>query len=165
MRTDSPRITGPRIALAAIVLAALASAAIPALATGAPAATIEGTWRVEITLRHCQSGEALLAPFPALATFAQGGTMTTSDGGMSPAARGTGHGEWRRVQGRTFAAMTEAFMFASTGALSARQRITQEIVLHAEGTEFEARVSSQVVNLAGQVVFAGCATSVGRRLN
>jgi hypothetical protein len=135
--------------------------------TGAPAAvaaTLEGTWRVEITLRNCDTGHAFGSPFPALATFARGGTLTTSDGGLSPGVRGAGHGVWWRLRGRTFAALTEAFMF-NGGVRSGTQRISQEIELDHDGMTFEARVSSAVLDTAGQIVLAGCASSVGRRLD
>lgn len=130
----------------------------------AAAATLEGTWRVEITLRTCDTGQPLGIPFPALATFARGGTLTTSDGGLSPAVRGTGHGVWWRAGGQTFAALSEAFMF-NGGVRSGTQRISQEIDLGHDGMTFEARVSSAVLDTAGQLVFAGCASSVGRRLD
>jgi len=130
-----------------------------------PAATLEGTWRVEITLVNCQTGEQLRDPFPALATFARGGTVTTSDGGLSPTVRGAGHGDWWRTQGRTFAAIAEAFLFTPTGALSGRQRLVQQIELDAGGMDFEATVSSTILNTFGQVVAVGCARSVGRRLD
>jgi hypothetical protein len=133
--------------------------------SGSAAATLEGTWRVEITVRNCETGEQAFPPFPALATFARGGTLTTSDGGMSPAARGAGHGVWWRLQGRTFAALTEAFMFGPTGVRSGTQRLSQEIDLEHDGMEFHSRISSAVLDTAGQVIFAGCATSVGRRLD
>jgi hypothetical protein len=128
------------------------------------AATLEGTWRVEITLRNCATGDPVGTPFPALATFARGGTMTTSDGGMSPAARGAGHGVWWRQQGRGFGAITEAFLF-SANVLTGTQRLVQQIELDDRGMEFEARVSSSVISTAGQVMFTGCASSVGRRLD
>lgn len=129
------------------------------------AATLEGTWRVEITLLNRQTGEPLRDPFPALATFARGGTVTTSDDRLSPTARGAGHGVWWRTQGRTFAAITEAFLFGPTGALSARQRLVQLIDLDGSGTEFEAKVSSTILNTSGQVVAVGCARSVGRPID
>jgi hypothetical protein len=132
--------------------------------SAAAAATLEGTWRVEITLRNCDTGQALGIPFAALATFARGGTLTTSDGGLSPAVRGTGHGVWWRLRGRTFAALTEAFMF-NGGVRSGTQRISQEIDLDHDGMTFEARVSSAVLGTAGQIVFAGCASSAGRRMD
>lgn len=173
MRTRIGRTAGQHVAIAvALTIGLVAGSAVaagPKSPGGAgippPAATLQGSWRVEITVRHCLTGDVLLSPFPALATFAQGGTVTTSDGGMSPAARGTGLGLWQRLGGRTFAARTEAFTFSPAGTLSGRQRITQEITLDHDGATFEARVSSEVVNTMGQVVFTGCATSVGRRLD
>ncbi len=132
--------------------------------TAGAGATLEGTWRVEITLRNCETNQGLGTPFPALATFARGGTLITSDGGLSPAVRGPGHGVWWRVSGRTFGALSEAFMF-NGAARTGTQRISQEIDLDHEGMTFEARVSSAVLNTAGQIVFTGCASSIGRRLD
>jgi hypothetical protein len=84
---------------------------------------------------------------------------------MSPAARGAGHGEWWRSQGRTFAALTEAFTFGPTGVRTGTQRLSQEIELDQRGVEFQSRIASLVLDIAGQVTFAGCATSIGRRLD
>ena len=53
------------IAAVAFIFAAGASA--QAENTQAEARTIEGTWRVQITLRDCTSGQPLRSPFPALA--------------------------------------------------------------------------------------------------
>jgi hypothetical protein len=137
---------------------------VAAAQDAAAAATLEGTWRVQITLRHCETGAPLGPPFPALATFARGGTVTTSDGGSSPAARGAGHGVWWRLQGREFAAVTEAFLFAPSGTSSGRQRLTQQIELGRDGMMFEATIAARVMDPAGQVLFSGCASSEGRRL-
>ena len=125
--------------------------------------TLEGTWRVEITLRNCLTGEAVQTPFPALASFARGGTVTTADGGLSPAARGTGLGAWGRGRGGTFWAITEAFLF-NEGVRTGGQRITQEIEVAADGEEFNANVVSEIQGVNGNVFATGCATSIGRRL-
>ena len=124
--------------------------------------TLEGTWRVEITLRNCQTGAPVQNPFPALASFARGGTVTTADGGLSPAVRGIGLGVWWRVPGGAFAAVTEAFLF--NGSIrTGLQRITQEIEVAADGEEFDANVTSQIHDINGTVIAGGCATSIGRR--
>ena len=132
--------------------------------TQAEARTIEGTWRVQITLRDCTSGQPLRSPFPALASFARGGTVTTADGGLSPASRTTGLGVWSHSTGGTYAAVTEAFLFAPTGVNTGTQRIMQHIEFDRYEDTFEATVSSSVLDMQGSVVAVGCATSIGRRL-
>ena len=133
--------------------------------TQAGARTIEGTWRVQITLRDCTSGQPLRSPFPALASFARGGTVTTADGGLSPATRTTGLGVWSHSTGGGYAAVTEAFLFAPTGVNAGTQRITQHIELNPYEDTFQATVNSTILDTQGNVVAVGSATSVGRRLN
>jgi hypothetical protein len=154
--------------LTIIVLAQGVATAFPHDGAGGeqPAAhrgTLEGTWRVEITLRNCLTGEPIQPPFPALASFARGGTVTTADGGVSPAVRGTGLGTWWRMRGGAFAAVTEAFLF-NGNVRAGVQRITQEIELAAADDEFNANVGSEIEDVNGNVVALGCATSIGRRL-
>ena len=126
--------------------------------------TLEGTWRVEITLLNCLTGQPVQPPFPALATFARGGTVTTADGGLSPGVRGTGLGAWVRLRGGAFMAVTEAFLFNGS-VRTGVQRITQQIEVAAHGEEFSADVASQILDTNGNVVATGCATSIGRRLD
>ena len=126
--------------------------------------TITGTWRVAITLRVCASGAAIRDPFPAMATFAQGGAVTTADGSMNPALRSTGHGTWRHESGRGYRAVIEAFLFNAGGTLTGRQRFIQSIELSEDGRTFEATVAATILDPAGNVVGNGCATSTGHRL-
>ena len=133
--------------------------------TQAEARTIEGTWRAQITLRDCTSGQPLRSPFPALASFARGGTVTTADGGLSPASRTTGLGVWSHSTGGTYTAVTEAFLFAPTGVNTGTQRITQHIEFDRYEGTFEATINSTVLDTQGNVFAVGCATSVGQRLN
>jgi hypothetical protein len=125
---------------------------------------LEGTWRVQITLRDCQSGSPVAPAFPALASFARGGTVITADGGTSPSRRTSGHGIWAHAGGRTYQAVIEAFLFSPTGEMTGTQRITQVIELGHDPMTFTADVSAQVIAPHGVVVFNGCATSAGTRL-
>jgi hypothetical protein len=156
----------------------LALAAVAAMAGGAALAadtqqtpnaasqgrTLQGTWRVQITLRHCQTGDALGLPFPARATFGSGGTVTTSDGGLSPVIRGAGHGVWRHEGGHQYSVLTEAFLFTAAGALNGVQRLSQSVDLGGGGDQFTAVVSAEIVDPQGNRLFVGCATSVGMRM-
>jgi hypothetical protein len=125
---------------------------------------LQGTWRVQITLRNCTTGEPVRPPFPALATFAAGGTVTTADGGLSPVARGTGHGIWAHNGGHNYEALTEAFLFTPAGIVSGTQRLRQTIDIGGHPDEFHATVSAHILDAGGTVVGSGCATSVGRRM-
>jgi hypothetical protein len=149
---------------ATVACIAAAGAGAQSEVTQAETRTIEGAWRVQITLRDCTSGQPLRSPFPALASFARGGTVTTADGGLSPAIRTTGLGVWSHSEGGSYAAVTEAFLFAPTGVNTGTQRITQHIKFDRYEDAFEATVSSTALDTQGNVVAVGCATSVGRRL-
>src|SRR5262245_33602793 len=71
---------------------------------------LEGTWRVQVTIRDCNSG-ASLRTFPAVLTFAQGGTLTETTTGFPPAVRSPGHGFWRHTTDQSYLAVSEAFLF------------------------------------------------------
>jgi hypothetical protein len=125
---------------------------------------LEGTWRARITLRNCVTGEAMAPSFPAMVSFARGGTMTTADGGLSPAQRGPGHGSWRHTGANTYSAVSEAFLFAPAGAMVGTQRLSQSIELGPDRDEFHSDVSAAILAPDGAQIAAGCATSVGHRL-
>jgi hypothetical protein len=155
--------------LAAAAVVVMGGAALLAAGQQNPGAQsqarkLEGTWRVQITLRNCQTGDPLRPPFPAMATFAAGGTVTTSDGGLSPLARGAGHGIWVHTGGHTFEALTEAFLFTPTGALNGTQRLRQAVEIGWDPHEFNATVSSEFLDAQGTLLGTGCATSVGQRM-
>jgi hypothetical protein len=134
---------------------------------------LEGTWRVRITLRNCESGEPLFVDpqgnpisFPALVTFARGGTLTSAD---SRLFRGPGHGIWRHTGDHTYSALTEAFEFNSSGGLAQVQRLTQVIEIGEDPDVFTANVKGEIFAPANYPngnpnPLTTCATSVGRRM-
>ena len=63
----------------------LAAARIPVNGQNGKARRIEGTWRVEITLRNCETGAAI-GTQPGLHTFLAGGSML-SNPAVSPLAQ------------------------------------------------------------------------------
>lgn len=125
---------------------------------------LEGTWRVQVTIRDCQTGEALQFPgnpFPALVTFARAGTLTSAD---STLLRSSGHGVWRRTGGHTYSAVSEAFLFNPAGVRTGTQRLTQVIEIGEDPDEFNASVSAEILSPDGNLIGTACATSVGRRM-
>jgi len=61
---------------------------------------LEGTWRVQLTVSNCQTGQ-VLRTFPALFAFAKGGTLTVTTAGQLPSLNTPGLGVWKHMYGRT----------------------------------------------------------------
>ena len=134
--------------------------------------TLEGTWRVQVTLRNCQTGAELRPATPALITFAKGGTLTETTTVFPPAMRGPGHGIWRHTGGQTYTAVSEAFIFnpgaPPASAWVGTQRLTQTIQLGEKQDELTSTASTEFFGPDGNPIPgfppAGCSTAVARRM-
>ena len=86
----------------ALVLSAAGAAS--AQQSGSQARTIQGVWYVQVTVRNCNTGEALAPPVNSLVTFGAGGTLkeSVSGGGFAPGQRSDGHGTWTHNRGQTY---------------------------------------------------------------
>jgi hypothetical protein len=121
---------------------------------------LEGTWRVQVTIRDCASGTALRT-FPAFLTFAQGGTLTETTTGFPPALRTPGHGVWEHLGGRSYRAVSEAFLFNPAGVWTGTQRLTQIIEISKDGEEMNSNATNEIFDTNGNLIVNGCATAVG----
>lgn len=124
---------------------------------------LEGTWRAQITIRNCQTGEAVRT-FPALVTFANGGTLNATAAGSSPARVSPDYGTWRHTGGSTYSAVSEAFLFSTAGDWTGTQRVTRAIEIGDDPDESTANTSTEIFDVNGNLLATGCATSVARRL-
>jgi hypothetical protein len=122
-----------------------------------------GTWRVQVTIRNCQTG-AEIVTFPSLVTFAQGGTVVETTTGANPALRGDGHGIWQNVDGQVYDAVFEAFLFNTAGAWAGRQKVTQTITIGADTDQFTAIAAVEFFDTNGNPTTTGCSTAVGQRM-
>ena len=123
---------------------------------------LEGTWRVQVTIRNCQSG-AEIRKFPAMLTFAQGGTLVETTTGFPPAQRSPGHGFWRHAGGRAYTAVSEAFLFSPSNAWVGTQRLTQSIEFGGDPDEFYSNAQNEIYDTNGNLTTTGCATAVAQR--
>jgi hypothetical protein len=123
---------------------------------------LQGTWRVQLTVRDCQTGVALRT-FPALFDFAKGGTLTYTTAGLPPGLSTPGYGVWRHTDGHAYSAVTEAFVFSPAGAWIQTHRLTRAIEIGNNEDEFTDTVTLQIFDTNGNVIVTGCATSVGSR--
>jgi len=124
---------------------------------------LEGTWRVQVTIRDCNSGAALRT-FPALLTFAQGGTLTETTTGFPPALRSSGHGFWRHTSDHSYMAVSEAFLFTPAGVWSGTQRLTQSIEIGDSPDQLNSTAINEIYDPHGQLITSGCATAVATRM-
>ena len=129
---------------------------------GSHGGQIEGTWRVQVTLRNCQSGVELRT-FPAMLTFAQGGTLTGTSTVLAPLLRGGDFGIWQFNGQGSYSAVSEAFIF-NGGAWSQTQRITQAITLSQDANTFSSNAHTEFFDTAGNLMASGCATAVATRM-
>ena len=123
---------------------------------------IAGTWRVQVTLRNCQTG-AEIRSFPAILTFAVGGTLTGTSTVLPSSGRGGDFGIWEHNYNNNYSAASEAFLF-NGGVFSQRQRITQAITLNPDENTFSSDAHTEFFDPAGNLVISGCATAVATRM-
>ena len=124
---------------------------------------LEGTWRVQLTVSDCQTGQ-VLRTFPALFAFAKGGTLTYTTAGQLPSATTTGLGVWKHTNGHSYSAVSEVFIFSPAGAWIQTHRLTRSIEIDNDADEFTDIVALQIFDTSGNQLVAGCATSVGSRM-
>ncbi len=132
-------------------------------------AKMVGTWKVQVTLYNCVTGQQG-QPFGSMLSFNRGGTLigTTSNSAFQPGQRTSDYGSWSHVSGNTYKAASEAYILFSSapnppapGFSQGSQRITQSITLN--GDQFTSVATVQFLDPAGNVIRAGCATATGQR--
>jgi hypothetical protein len=124
---------------------------------------LEGAWRLQLTVRDCNSGQALRT-FPAVFTFAKGGTATAITAGQLPSLATPGLGAWRHTQGHNYSAVTDAFVFSPAGVWIQTHRLTRAIEVSIDGDAFTDTVALEIFDTNGNLIVTGCATSVASRL-
>lgn len=124
---------------------------------------LEGTWRVQLTVSDCQTGQ-VLRTFPARFAFAKAGTLTVTTAGQFPALNTTGLGIWQHTNGHSYSAVSESFIFSPAGAWTSTSRLTRVIEVNNDGDEFTDTVALQIFDTSGNQIVTGCGTSVGSRM-
>jgi len=128
---------------------------------------IEGTWRVTVTQKLCETGTPIGLPFQSLVTFARGGTLsgTTANAAFQPGQRSGDFGVWTHTGGNNYSAVDEAFILFSAGAFTqGRQTIKHSISLTREGFTDVASVQLYDLNGLPLLKTPGCAAAVGQRV-
>jgi hypothetical protein len=125
---------------------------------------LEGTWRAQVTVLDCQNPNVVLRTFPARFAYAKGGTLTVTTAGQLPSLNTPGLGVWNHMYGRTYSAVTEAFIFSSAGAWTSTQRLTRVIEVGRDGNGYTDVIGLEILDTNGNVIVTGCGTTVASRM-
>jgi hypothetical protein len=126
------------------------------------AGRLEGMWRLQITVRDCQTSAAQRT-FPALFAFSKGGILTAISAGLPSASTTPDYGVWRHTGSQNYSAVAESFLFNPAGAWIQTHRLTRAIELDRGGDNFTDTVKLEIFDTSGNLIATGCATSVARR--
>jgi len=130
---------------------------------------LQGTWRVKVNPRSCQTG-ALGPSFDILLSFHRGGTLTETMNAQAfqPGQRTTGLGAWSHTHGNKYDAVWDAFILFDTpptvpGFPYKRgvQRLTFDVAVYGDDATIEA--SSQFFDTNGNIVANTCASATATR--
>ena len=125
---------------------------------------LQGTWRVQLNPRNCQTG-APIPSFSVLLSFARGGTLTEvmNSQAFLPGQRTTGLGVWNHTHGNTYKAVWDAFILFDSPTTFKRgvQRLMWNFEVDGDQATIEA--SSQFFDTNGNLLIATCASATGTR--
>ena len=133
-----------------------------------PGGKLEGTWRADVTVRNCQTGN-VIRTFQSLITYTPPATPDVRGGSVLEQSNSTffrsgGQGIWRHEGGPNFSTNFRFFLFNSSGVLTGTSDVTKIIVLGPGDNEYTATTASEIRDLNGNLLQAGCATDIARRV-
>ena len=126
---------------------------------------LEGTWNAQLTVRNCDDPNIVLRPpFPAIFAYAEGGTLTYTTAGQLPSLSTTGLGVWNHMDGHTYRAVSEVFIFSPAGAWTSTHRLTRVIELDRDADKYTDSIALEIFDTNDNLIGTGCATAVASRL-
>ncbi|HET9699175.1 MAG TPA: hypothetical protein VFP40_20045 [Terriglobales bacterium] len=154
--------------IAAFLMITMATCTLPANAQSDRNQGLEGTWRVQVNVISCTTGQLTGPSFSALLSFAEGGTLTgtTSNPAFQPGQRTSDYGVWHQTRGRSYTADSEAFILFSTNnppfpVSAGKQRITQSITVAGNG--FDSVAITRFYDIHNFLLATLCAQATGSR--
>jgi hypothetical protein len=130
----------------------------------APERSLEGVWVTQVTRRNCATGEPIGATSQIQLTFANGGTLLETVG--PSILRSPGNGIWKREHGRNEYSYALRFMrFDAAGSFVGSGVVRVALTLDKRGDHYTATATNDVLDVNGNVIGSGCATSVSTRFS
>ena len=126
--------------------------------------SLVGVWLTQVTRRNCDTGEPIAATGRIQLTFAEGGTFLETIG--PSIFRSPGNGIWKREHGWNEYSSALRFMrFDATGVFVGSGVVRAAITLDDTGDNYTSTATNDVLDVNGNVIGSGCATSVSTRFS
>ncbi len=123
--------------------------------------SLVGVWVTQVTRRNCETGEPI-GTFQAQFTFAKGGTLLETIG--PSIFRSPGNGIWKRESGLNKYSYALRFMrYDAAGSFVGSGVVRVALTLDETGNHYTATATNDVLDVNGNVIGSGCATSVSTR--
>ena len=126
--------------------------------------SLVGVWVTQVTRRNCETGEPIAAPGNSQNTFAKGGTLLETIG--PSIFRSPGNGIWKRESGWNEYSFVLRFMrYDAAGVFVGSGVVRAAITLDETGNHSTSTATNDVLDVNGNVIASGCATSVSTRFS
>ena len=130
----------------------------------APERSLVGVWVTEVTRRNCETGEPIAATGRIQLTYAEGGTLLETIGPST--LRSPGNGIWKREHGWNEYSYALRFMrYDAAGVFVGSGVVRGAITLDETCNHYTATATNDVLDVNGNVIGSGCATSVSTRFS
>ena len=124
--------------------------------------SLVGVWVTQVTRRNCETGEPIGATSQSQLTFAKGGTLLETVG--PSIFRSPGNGIWKRESGWDEYSYALRFMrFDAAGSFVGSGVVRVALTLDETGDHYTSTATNDVLDVNGNVIASGCATSVSTR--
>lgn len=123
---------------------------------------LEGSWNVSVTVRNCQTGDAIRT-FPRMNTFMQGGTMQEFSAAVAPTLRGPGQGVWSYLPTRRFSYAVQFFRFNADGSFAGSVRERRNVEVSRFRSTYNATGTGEIFDGNGNLIATVCATETATR--
>ncbi len=126
--------------------------------------SLVGVWLTQVTRRNCDTGEPIAATGRIQFTFAKGGTLLETIG--PSIIRSPGNGIWKREHGWNEYSYALRFMrYDAAGSFIGSGVVRATLTLDETGDHYTATATNDVLDVNGNVIGSGCATSVSTRFS
>ena len=124
--------------------------------------SLVGVWLTQVTRRNCDTGEPIAATGRIQLTFAEGGTLLETIGPST--IRSPGNGIWKREHGWNEYSYALRFMrYDAAGSFIGSGVVRAALTLDETGDHYTSTATNDVLDVNGNVIGSGCATSVSTR--